>query len=193
MYSSSWFSWLCLSRTEITDLCHHPCFKHPCCPTYWEVRVWRKRHSGVFLFFFHVTMSDMSNWLVWETNQGRKDNDSASWLPCSSYFFVWSKFHLRRKPWPPWVVSLFVAKRGPSTCAVWVSLNTPWSQSTGILFLGRSTALRATVWQGRWTHTWQTSSPWLCLCHCHIRRQFQDTLSKIKWSDSRRMDSGVLS
>lgn len=146
-------SWFCLSRPETTDLCHHPCFKHPCCPTYWEVRAWRKRQSRVFLFFFHVTMSDMSNWLVWETNQCRKDNVRASSLPCSSYFSVWSKFYLWRKPWPPWVVSLFIAKRGPSTCAVWASLNTPWSQSPGIHCLGKSTALSATVWQGRWTHT----------------------------------------
>lgn len=153
MYSCLWCSWLCLSRSEITDLCHHPCFKHLCCSTYWEVRVWRKRHSAdpvlVFLFFFHITMSDLSNRLVWETNQCRKDNVRASWLLCSSYFFVWSKFYLERKPWPLWDINLVVANRGPCTCAVWVSLNNPWSQSPGILCLGRFTMLSATVWQGR--------------------------------------------
>lgn len=103
-----------------------------------------------FSFFFpHITMSDLSNRLVWETNQCRKDNVRASWLLCSSYFFVWSKFYLGRKPWPPWDVNLVVAKRGPSTCAVWVSLNNPWSQSPGILCLGRFTMLSATVWPGR--------------------------------------------
>lgn len=151
MYSSSCFLALSLQTWDYRSM-PPSLFQASLLPNLLRGKGVEEKTEWGLSLLFHVTMSDMSNWLVWETNQCRKDNVRASWLPCSSYFSVWSKFYLWRKPWPPWVVSLFIAKRGPSTCAVWASLNTPWSQSPGIHCLGRSTALSATVWQGRWTH-----------------------------------------